>query len=119
MSTNLTFSKYQTISSKTSGAHQGLYGLDARLAVACLGLTGEAGEVGDYIKKVVGHGHRLDKEVVAKELGDVMWYVAEICSALKLDMGEVASGNVKKLERRYPDGFSKERSINRAVVAEY
>ena len=115
MSTDLTFKKYQDVSKQTSGAHQDLYGLNARLAIACLGLTGEAGEVGDYVKKVVGHGHPLDRDVVVKELGDVMWYVAEICSALQLDMSDVAGRNIEKLQARYPDGFSSERSINRAV----
>lgn len=83
------------------------------LAVLCLGLTGESGEVADLVKKHVGHGHVLDVSVVAKELGDVMWYVATIASALGLDLNTVMETNIDKLKKRYPDGFSSEASINR------
>lgn len=116
---SIDFRKYQKISSSTSGAFDELDGIEARTAIAAMGLAGEAGEVVDYLKKVLGHGHPLDQDKVAKELGDVLWYVAEICSVLQLDMGEVAEANVKKLKKRYPDGFSKERSVNRATYAEY
>lgn len=116
---SIEFNKYQKKSSSTSGAFQDLYSDQARLAVAGLGLAGEAGEVVDYLKKVVGHGHRLDKDTLVKELGDVLWYVAEICSAINVDMGDVAEKNIDKLQKRYPDGFSKERSINRATYAKY
>ena len=112
---SIDFDKYQKDSSATSGAFQDLYSDQARLAIAGLGLAGEAGEVVDYLKKVVGHGHKLDKDKLVKELGDVLWYVAEICSAINADMSDVAQQNIDKLKARYPDGFSSERSINRAV----
>jgi NTP pyrophosphatase (non-canonical NTP hydrolase) len=112
---SIDFNKYQKDSSATSGAFQDLYSDQARLAIAGLGLAGEAGEVVDYLKKVVGHGHKLDKDKLVKELGDVLWYVAEICSAINADMSDVAQQNIDKLKARYPDGFSSERSINRAV----
>ena len=82
-------------------------------AVYSMGLAGEAGEVVDYLKKVVGHGHPLDKDILSKELGDVLWYVAALCAHNGLSMSEVAQGNVDKLKVRYPDGFSSERSISR------
>ena len=112
---SIDFDKYQKDSSATSGAFQDLYSDQARLAIAGLGLAGEAGEVVDYLKKVVGHGHKLDKDKLVKELGDVLWYVAEICSAINADMSDVAQQNIDKLKARYPDGFSSERSINREV----
>ena len=112
---SIDFDKYQKDSSATSGAFQDLYSDQARLAIAGLGLAGEAGEVVDYLKKVVGHGHKLDRDKLVKELGDVLWYVAEICSAINADMSDVAQQNIDKLKARYPDGFSSERSINRAV----
>ena len=112
---SIDFNKYQKDSSATSGAFQDLYSDQARLAIAGLGLAGEAGEVVDYLKKVVGHGHKLDKDKLVKELGDVLWYVAEICSEINADMSDVAQQNIDKLKARYPDGFSSERSINRAV----
>lgn len=85
-----------------------------RLAVLALGVAGEAGEVADIIKKVVGHGHPLDREKLNKELGDVLWYVAVLALELGFTLDEVASRNIAKLRARYPQGFSSERSLNRA-----
>jgi len=48
-----------------------------------------------------------------KELGDCLWYVAAMATALDVDLGEVGARNIEKLRRRYPDGFSAERSLNR------
>ena len=56
-----------------------------------MGLAGESGEVLDYIKKVVFQGQPLDKEVVAGELGDVLWYVAGMCTVLDINMEDVAA----------------------------
>lgn len=84
-----------------------------RLAIAGLGLTGEAGEVADHIKKAIGHGHNLDVENIEKELGDVLWYVAEVAAICGLQMDTIAQKNIEKLKKRYPEGFSEERSINR------
>ena len=83
------------------------------LTGAALGLCGEAGEFADTIKKWRYHGHELDRQELVKELGDVLWYVARACEALDTDMGTVMEANIAKLWRRYPDGFSTERSINR------
>lgn len=80
---------------------------------AALGLTGEAGEVADMIKKYVYHGHKLTTNELVKELGDVMWYIALMCDTLGISMDTVANTNIEKLKKRYPNGFSKEDSINR------
>ena len=80
---------------------------------AGLGLTGEAGEVADIIKKYLFHGHDLDTAELIKELGDVMWYVALACTVLEVPMEEVMKRNIDKLKRRYPEGFSSDLSINR------
>lgn len=113
--------EYQRLADRTSGACGLVYPRDInsqpRLVTALLGLAGEAGEVCDLLKKHLGHGHALDREKVAAELGDVLWYVAEVASSLGLTLGEVAAKNVDKLRRRYPDGFSSERSINRGEAA--
>lgn len=84
-----------------------------RLLNATLGLCGEAGEFGDALKKWRFHQHELDEVELKKELGDVLWYVALACDALGLRMGDVMEANIAKLRRRYPEGFSAERSINR------
>lgn len=82
---------------------------------AALGLAGEAGEVADHIKKVYYQGHPLNPTELINELGDVLWYIAEMCTALGIDMSEAAEANVNKLLLRYPDGFDAELSINRKV----
>lgn len=86
---------------------------DILLAVLALGVSGEAGEVAEHIKKYLGHGHHLDREVVKAELGDVLWYIANMARYMGLTLGEVAAFNTEKLKARYPDGFSTERSLNR------
>lgn len=78
-----------------------------------LGITGEAGEVADIIKKASFHGHELDIPELEKELGDVLWYLANIASVAGLDLSDIAEKNINKLKKRYPEGFSEERSINR------
>lgn len=78
-----------------------------------LGLTGEAGEVADIIKKHLYQGHDLVVDDIKDELGDVMWYIANLCSACDLELEDVLEYNVKKLQKRFPDGFTEEDSINR------
>ena len=78
-----------------------------------LGITGEAGEVADIIKKYFFHGHQLDKDALIKEMGDVMWYIALLCHALKVPFATVMERNIGKLEKRYKDGFSEKASQNR------
>jgi NTP pyrophosphatase (non-canonical NTP hydrolase) len=85
-----------------------------RLLNAALGLCGEAGEFADALKKSHFHAHPLDEAALCKELGDVLWYAALACDALGLSLGEVMAENIAKLRRRYPEGFSAERSLNRA-----
>lgn len=78
-----------------------------------MGLGGESGEVIDIVKKHLFQGHPLDKEKIIKELGDVMWYVAEVCEALDISLDEVMEGNIERLQKRFKNGFSVEESINR------
>ena len=80
---------------------------------AIFGLCGESGEIADYFKKYYFQGHEFDTDVVVNELGDVCWYVALLAKALGVDLETVLNENVNKLKRRYPDGFDKEKSINR------
>lgn len=79
-----------------------------------LGIAGEAGEVADILKKTLHHGHQMNREAMKKELGDVLWYLQAIADRYGLTLSEVAEANVQKLLERYPEGFSSERSINRA-----
>ena len=77
------------------------------------GLCGESGEACDLVKKHLFHGHELDREALIKELGDVAWYLAEAAAALDISLDEVFERNIEKLKKRYPEGFSVEKSINR------
>lgn len=83
------------------------------LGNAGLGLAGEAGEAADIIKKHLFQGHELDKDELITELGDVCWYVALAAELIGADMETVLFRNIEKLKRRYPEGFSEEKSINR------
>ena len=78
-----------------------------------MGLCGEAGEAIDLVKKHLFHGHELKRDELIKELGDVAWYLAESCAALGVELEEVLTLNIEKLKERYPEGFDKQRSINR------
>lgn len=86
---------------------------DQKLENGILGLCGEVGELADLWKKYRFQGHPFDKERMAEELGDVMWYVVETARGLHLTLSEVCWQNVLKLRERYPDGFDPTRSINR------
>ena len=79
-----------------------------------MGLCGESGEAIDIVKKWLAQGHDLDKEKLAKELGDICWYLAETATALGLSLEDIMTANIEKLRRRYPEGFDAQKSINRA-----
>ena len=78
-----------------------------------MGLCGESGEAIDIVKKWLAQGHELDKEKLAKELGDICWYLAETATALGLSLEDIMAANIEKLKKRYPEGFDTERSVNR------
>ena len=78
-----------------------------------MGLCGESGEAIEIVKKHIAHNHELDKEHLAKELGDVAWYLAETATALGYSLEDILKMNIEKLKNRYPDGFDTEKSINR------
>lgn len=81
--------------------------------MAALGLSGEVGEFNDMIKKWVYHGTPIDEEHIKKELGDVLWYVAMMADAFGWSLDDIGGMNIDKLLKRYPQGFSEERSNNR------
>ena len=80
---------------------------------ACLGLSGEVGELNDMIKKWIFHEKPFDEVHAKKELGDVLWYVAMMCHSFGWDLDEIMQMNVDKLKARYPQGFSVELANNR------
>ena len=78
-----------------------------------MGLCGESGEAIDIVKKWLAQGHGLDREKLAKELGDIAWYLAETAWALDIPLEAILRANIEKLKKRYPQGFDSERSVNR------
>ncbi|RME84638.1 MAG: nucleotide pyrophosphohydrolase [Caldilineae bacterium] len=107
----MTLNEYQQLALRTAGDHGDF---DRTLMYTALGLNGEAGETAELVKKALFHGHNLDRDKLKKELGDVLWYVAVMADALDLPLEEVARHNIDKLARRYPEGFSHERSRHRS-----
>ena len=103
--------EYQQLAMRT--APKGMYPDDLALNAA-LGLAGEAGEFADIVKKYQFQGHQIDTTHLAKELGDILWYVAMGCESLNMSMDAVMEANIEKLKMRYPDGFDPERSQHRA-----
>lgn len=78
-----------------------------------MGISGEAGEVADIIKKHLYQGHNLDIQHLSEEIGDVMFYIVNLATVLGLDMCEILENNISKLKKRYPEGFDADKSINR------
>jgi NTP pyrophosphatase (non-canonical NTP hydrolase) len=94
---------YNDVACERKAQQDGLVGL----MYAGLGLSGEAGEVADEIKKIYRDGEGLTEErmsAIFYELGDVLWYVAAVCTELGFDMDDVAKANLRKLDKRYNTG---------------
>lgn len=87
--------------------------MEKALIEGALGLSGEAGEVIDLIKKFEFQGHGLSEEDIINELGDVLWYITRIATALNVKLKYIPISNIDKLNKRYPNGFKAENSINR------
>lgn len=88
-----------------------------RLLTAAVGMSAEAGEFTEIVKKIVFQGKPVNQENLfhlKRELGDIMWYVSQACLGLDISLEEVIQMNFEKLSARYPEGaFSIERSENR------
>lgn len=86
------------------------------LITASIGMSSEVGEFNEIVKKILFQGKEYNKESryhMQRELGDILWYFANACTALGFDMEDVLLGNVYKLQQRYPNGFTVENSENR------
>lgn len=105
----MTANEYQRKALRTSNETDCLIGL----LNGVLGLCGESGECADMVKKHLFQGHELDRKHLAKELGDVAWYMAITAYYLGYDLDSILEMNINKLLARYPDGFDTEKSLNR------
>ena len=99
------FDEYQKKAAKYDLAEATSNLKDAGFIEKVLGLVGEAGETADKIKKIIrdkdGVTSAEDRDLVKKELGDTLWYIASIARYLDVPLSEIAEGNIDKLESRY------------------
>ena len=103
----MTIDGYQKIALSTA-----VYPDEYRMVYPTLGLTGEAGEVAEKVKKYIRDGTEC-REDLKKELGDVLWYLSAIASDLNLSLDDIAQSNIKKLESRMKRGKIKGSGDNR------
>ena len=106
----MTINEYQKAALRTES---GMSKEHPRILNGLMGLNGEAGECIDILKKHLFQGHELDRAHLAKELGDVAWYLAVSADAIGYDLETVMQMNVDKLKARYPEGFDTEHSLHR------
>lgn len=83
-----------------------------------LGMQTEAAEIADVYKKHIAYGKELDLVNVKEEIGDLMWYIANLCTLKGWDLGEILQTNIDKLEIRYPEKFTNENALNRDLKEE-
>ena len=106
----MNFNEYQEHCLKTMN----FWGSEAEIiSNMSMGIAGEAGEIVNYIKKGVYQGHSLDKDKIKEEIGDTIWYLSALASRFDIPLEDIVKFNIEKLNKRYPDGFSKEKSVNR------
>lgn len=105
----MTPNEYQVEALRTAGTNDCM----DLMVNGVMGLAGESGECVDLVKKYVFQKHELDKAHLAKELGDVAWYLAVTAYAIGYDLETILQMNVDKLRKRYPGGFDPDRSQHR------
>jgi NTP pyrophosphatase (non-canonical NTP hydrolase) len=107
----VTINEYQKLAARTINQDLSDHGKEFH---ALHGMIGEIGELHSIYQKVY-QGHQFELEHAKKELGDLLWFIAEYCTANNWTLEEVMQLNIDKLRARYPEGFDSERSINRAA----
>lgn len=105
----MTFNEYQNAAARTINP---LLTPREQEQHSLFGMSGEVGELHSIYQKGF-QGHLFDVEHVKKEVGDILWMLAEYCTANSWSMDDIAQMNIDKLKRRYPIGFESERSVDR------
>ena len=83
-----------------------------------LGIASESGELSDNLKRHMYYGQELDVPNIMEECGDLMWYIALLCRTCGKSLEEVMEANIEKLRRRFPEGFTEEKVLNRNLASE-
>jgi NTP pyrophosphatase (non-canonical NTP hydrolase) len=109
-----TFDEYQSEARRTQNPALPLWAMREH---ALYGLSSEVGEVLGLHQKV-HQGHPLDETELRLEIGDVLWFLAELCDVYGWHLSEIAGANIGKLRNRYKDKFTVEESVNRVEYRE-
>ena len=109
----MNLSEYQKESCETFKPNNGITDDQIRMVNWALGITGESGELANMIKHVVFHNEDVPIQEAAKEIGDILWYLAALCTTLNIDLGVCAELNLAKLKHRHGRSFSFDRSKDR------
>lgn len=105
----MTMNVYQELAARTINRENSPAEMEMH---ALHGMCGEIGELHSLYQKMY-QGHQFDKEHAKKELGDLLWFIAEYCTACDFTLEEVAKANIEKLKARYPEGFEADKSLHR------
>ena len=104
---SLNFKSYQDMAAETA-----IYKHEHQVIYPALGLAAEAGEVANKVKKILRDG-KFDRNAIADEVGDCLWYIAALCRDLNVDMKEIAKNNLRKLHDRKARGVIQGSGDNR------
>ena len=105
----MTLSEYQQLAARTMNK---TLRPNEHESHALHGMVGEIGELHSIYQKIY-QGHEADDVHKKKECGDLLWFVAEYCTANGWDLDEIGTMNIDKLRARFPEGFSSDKSLNR------
>lgn len=111
----MTFQEYQQLALRTAPVPS--YETEDLLHGAA-GVVTEGGELMDIFKKHEFYGKPVDKKHLMEEAGDLMWYLAVLCRYGGFTLEDCAEANIRKLKKRYPDGFDTDKALNRNLDAE-
>jgi len=100
--------EYQTLAARTIATNDTKTMCDH----AMMGMVAEMGELFGLYQKVY-QGHDFDEDHAKKELGDLLWMIAEYCTSMGWYLADIMTMNIEKLKARYPDGFDPEKSLHR------
>lgn len=107
--------KYQEEASRTCASIDGGLLDDMHMV---LGMQTEVAEIADVYKKHIAYGKELDLVNIKEEIGDAMWYFANLCNFHGWDLRDILDTNINKLKIRYPNSFTSENALNRDLVKE-
>lgn len=109
MSEDMTLNEYQTLAKRTIDNTRPDVAIKYH---ALFGMVGEMGEIHSIYQKYY-QGHEIDPVHLQKEVGDLLWFIAEFCTVQGWELEDIAKMNIEKLQARYPNGFDEEHSLHR------